>query len=118
MKMRNFILLMMATAFSTLAVAVPAFAASQMQLVVDDDKVECPNAGFTHIQEAVNAASPGASIRICKGTYVEQVTINKPVEIEADSGAVLMPSTMQPNAASLVDAAPLATGILVTEAKG
>ena len=61
MKMRNFILLMMARAFSTLALAVPAFAASQMQLVVDDDKVECPNAGFTHIQDAVNAASPGAS---------------------------------------------------------
>ena len=118
MKMRNFILLMMATAFSTLALAVPAFATSQMQVVVDDDKVECPNAGFTHIQDAVNAASPGASIRICKGTYMEQVTINKPLEVHADSGAIVMPSTMQQNSTSLFDAAPLAVAVLVTDAKG
>jgi nitrous oxidase accessory protein NosD len=108
MKMRNFILLIMATAFLTLTLAVPAFATSQMQVVVDDDKVECPNAGFTHIQDAVNAASPGASIRICKGTYAEQVTINKPLEVHADSGAIVMPSTMQQNSTSLFDAAPLA----------
>jgi nitrous oxidase accessory protein NosD len=116
--MRSFFVLSCGVCLFVLAFAGPLMGASQMRLVVDDDKVECPNAGFTHIQDAVNAASPGASIRVCKGTYVEQVTINKPVEIEADSGAVLMPSTMQPNAASLVDAAPLATAILVTEANG
>jgi parallel beta helix pectate lyase-like protein len=44
-------------------------------LIVDDDKMDCPNAKFTTIQSAVNAASAGARIRVCRGTYVEQVTI-------------------------------------------
>jgi len=95
-----------------------AFAAQRARLVVDDDKVECPNAGFTHIQEAVNAASPGDEIRVCKGVYVEQVKISKPLDILADNGAILMPSAMQANAASLFDAAPIATALLVADTQG
>ena len=63
-----------------------ALPAHHAQLVVDDDKVECPHAGFTHIQNAIDAASPGDEIHICKGIYVEQVTIRKPLNIEADNG--------------------------------
>jgi parallel beta-helix repeat protein len=36
---------------------------------------ECPNAQFNSIQAAVDAASPGAMIKVCAGTYTEQVTI-------------------------------------------
>ncbi len=39
----------------------PCIAAAKAQVVVDDDKVECPNAAFIHIQDAVDAASPGAA---------------------------------------------------------
>jgi nitrous oxidase accessory protein NosD len=85
-------------------------------LVVDDDKVECPKAGFTHIQDAIDAAAPGDHIRICKGTYVEQLTIRKAVDIDADSGAVLMPGEMKQNTTSLFDGAPIAAAILVAEA--
>lgn len=88
------------------------------QLVVDDDKVECPNAGFTHIQDAVDAASPGDEIRICKGIYVEQVAIHKPLKIDADNGAILIPSAMQANTTSLFDAAPIATALLVADTTG
>jgi parallel beta-helix repeat protein len=88
------------------------------QLVVDDDKVECPNAGFTHIQDAVDAASPGDEIHICKGIYVEQVAIHKSLTIDADNGAILMPSSMQANTSSLFDAAPIATALLVADATG
>lgn len=88
------------------------------QLIVSANKTVCPTAGFTTIQSAVNAATAGQSIRICAGTYVEQVSINKSLTITADSGAILMPSAMQQNAASLTDAAPLATAILVTDATG
>jgi Periplasmic copper-binding protein (NosD) len=86
------------------------------KLVVDDDKVECPNAGFTRIQDAVNAASPGDEIHICKGIYVEQVKITKALDIDADNGAILMPAAMQANATSLFDAAPIATALLIADA--
>src|SRR5882672_2232198 len=95
-----------------------ALPAHRNRLVVDDDKIECPNAGFTHVQDAVNAASPGDEIRICKGVYVEQVKITKPLDIDADNGAILMPSAMQANATSLFDAAPIATALLVADAHG
>jgi nitrous oxidase accessory protein NosD len=90
--------------------------ASGGHLVVDDDKVECPKADFTHIQDAIDAASPGDHIRICKGTYVEQLTIRKALDIDADSGAVLMPGAMKQNTTSLFDGAAIATAILVADA--
>jgi parallel beta-helix repeat protein len=91
-------------------------AAKAAQLVVDDDKVECPNAGFTHIQDAINAASAGDTIRICKGIYAEQLTIQKSLTLDADSGAALMPGAMQQNTVSLFDSAPIAAAILVQNA--
>lgn len=93
-------------------------AVHRARLVVDDDKVECPNAGFTHIQDAIDAASPGTEIHVCKGIYVEQITIRKPLDIDADNGAVLMPSAMQANTTSLFDAAPIATALLVADTTG
>jgi parallel beta-helix repeat protein len=46
-------------------------------LVVDDDKAQCKKADFTTIQAAVTAASTGATILVCPGTYRESVTIAK-----------------------------------------
>ena len=40
-----------------------------------DDGMDCPNAEYTTIQAAVNAADPGDRIKVCRGTYPEQVTI-------------------------------------------
>ena len=94
---------------------VAASAAHHARLVVDDDKVECPSAGFIHIQDAVEAASPGDEIHVCKGIYVEQVTIRNPLDIDADNGAILLPSGMQANTTSLFDSAPISTAILVAD---
>jgi nitrous oxidase accessory protein NosD len=44
-------------------------------LIVDDDGLDCPNRDFMFIQAAVNAASPGDKIKVCRGSYMEQVTI-------------------------------------------
>ena len=51
-------------------------AADDVELIVDDDGAECPDAGFTTVQAAVNAAMDGDEIDICPGTYQEQVTIS------------------------------------------
>ena len=45
--------------------------------IVDDDHAQCPNAQFSSIQPAVDAASPGDQIKVCPGMYREQVRITK-----------------------------------------
>jgi hypothetical protein len=41
---------------------------------VDDDGVQCPNAEFEHVQEAVEYASPWDTIVVCPGVYYESST--------------------------------------------
>ena len=43
--------------------------------LVVGNPLTCKNADYPTIQAAVTAASPGAHIMVCPGTYVEQVTI-------------------------------------------
>ncbi len=85
-------------------------------LLVDDDKVQCPTATFSSIQDAINAANSGALIRVCAGTYAEQLFINKSLSIEADNGAILLPSHMVANTTSTSSGAGLAAAIVVKEA--
>jgi hypothetical protein len=114
----KFIPYLNAVLFCLAVVLVPhsRMTATAAQLVVDDDKVECPHAGFTHIQDAIDAAAAGDRIRICKGTYAEQLTIQKSLTLDADSGAILMPGAMHQNTVSLFDSAPIAAAILVQNA--
>ncbi|TAJ80992.1 hypothetical protein EPO44_18190 [bacterium] len=90
-------------------------AAADSELIVDDNLVECPAAGFMTIQAAVDAAGPGAKIRVCPGTYNEQVTINKPLRIIGDNGAVVKRSGMTANTTSLSTGAPISAAILVKD---
>jgi parallel beta-helix repeat protein len=110
MKARSilFALLGLLSSFALLASPVVA-----KRLVVDVGKLACPAAAYTSIQAAVNAASPGDEIHICKGIYVEQVVIQKPLDIDTDNGATLMPSAMLQNSTSLFDSSPLAVALLV-----
>jgi nitrous oxidase accessory protein NosD len=84
-------------------------------LLVDDDKVECPTATFTSIQDAINAADPGSLIRICPGTYREQLSIDKSLSIEGDNGAIVLPTRMVANTTGS-SGAPIAAAILVKNA--
>lgn len=52
-----------------------AQAAQARVITVDDNGADCKKADFTSIQAAVDAASPNDTIKVCAGTYVEQVTI-------------------------------------------
>src|SRR5437868_2021429 len=59
-----------------LATAGPAISTDpDPNFVVDDNGLDCPTATYTSIQAAVSAAPPGTRIRVCAGTYTEQVTI-------------------------------------------
>jgi hypothetical protein len=40
-------------------------------LTVDDDHADCPAAGYTSVQAAVDAAKPGDTVTICPGKYAE-----------------------------------------------
>jgi nitrous oxidase accessory protein NosD len=84
-------------------------------LLVDDDKAQCPTATFTSIQAAINAANPGNLIRVCPGTYREQVFINKSLSIEGDNGAIVLPINMVANTTGSSGAA-IAAAILVKDA--
>ncbi len=51
-------------------------------ITVDDE------GSFGLIQDAVDAASDGATLRLCAGTYEEEVTITRPISIVGEDGAV------------------------------
>jgi hypothetical protein len=53
---------------------------------------------FTKIRDAVTAAKPGDVIRVCAGTYHEQVVMDKDLVIEADNGVLLKPVAVVANA--------------------
>jgi nitrous oxidase accessory protein NosD len=104
----------------SVSLAIPHIAATQdsdskPDLLVDDDKVQCPSATFTSIQDAINAANPGSVIRVCPGTYGEQLSINKSLTIEGDNGAVVLPSSMVANTTGS-SGTPIAAAILVKNA--
>ncbi len=96
-----------------LLATVPALA--DPVVVVDDDGVQCPGAGHSSLQAAVNAASPNSTIRVCPGKYNEQVTITKRLKLKGDNGAIVIPSPMAANTTSLTTGSPIAAAILVLD---
>lgn len=60
---------------------------------VDDDKADCPSAGFTSIQAAVDLAAPWDTIVVCPGLYVETSTPvnhgNNPVQSGSKNGLTI-----------------------------
>jgi parallel beta-helix repeat protein len=57
------------------AATAAAAAGGTKVLVVDDNRLDCPKADYTTIQDAVTAAEPGSTILVCAGTYNEWVVI-------------------------------------------
>lgn len=96
---------------STVALAL-APAAWGKTLVVDNDAADCPNAQFTSIQAAVNAAQAGDTIRVCRGTYEEAVTIATPAKNN------LRVRAQGPRGAVVVDANDALAGFLLENVSG
>jgi parallel beta-helix repeat protein len=63
------------TAVGVAAAPASSTSSSPHTFLVDDDKVQCPNAQYMSIQAAVSASGPNDSVRVCPGTYTEQVNI-------------------------------------------
>jgi parallel beta-helix repeat protein len=80
-----------------------ASAAYGARLIVDDDRLQCPDAKFTTIQEAVDAASNGDTILVCAGTYDETTRVNKTVKLlGAQHGRDGRSRTVNPATESLI----------------
>ncbi|MGS0687850.1 hypothetical protein ACVBEQ_22275 [Nakamurella sp. GG22] len=64
--------------------AVPAVATGGPRVVVvDDDGVQCPDAGYKSIQQAIDAAVAGDTVHVCGGSYAGDVTVDKAVKLTA-----------------------------------
>jgi hypothetical protein len=77
--MKRMRLLVLGLAVVLLAPA-PGALADHRKFVVDDDKVQCPNAAYTTITAAVAAAPGGSTVLVCEGTYEEHVVIATPAK--------------------------------------
>jgi nitrous oxidase accessory protein NosD len=47
----------------------------------------CAHPGYSTVQAAIAAAGPGATVDVCTGVFVEQLTITKPLKLNAVNGA-------------------------------
>jgi hypothetical protein len=73
------------------------------QAVVDDDGAQCPDAQFTDIQSAVDAAPSGAAILVCAGMYTAPLDITKSVTLlGAQHGVDARSRTSPASAESLI----------------
>jgi nitrous oxidase accessory protein NosD len=92
---------------------VTSFAAQAQTILVDAGKVNCPTATFSAIQPAIDSASPGETVRVCKGVYHEQLIISKSITVTGDPGAELIPTAMTANATGATVADQIAAAIVV-----
>ena len=87
-------------------------------LTVGQNPAVCPGALYTTIQSAVDAAASGDTIHICAGTYPEQVSITKSLQVNGDNGAIILPANVVGNSNSLTSGQPIAAIVLVQNTTG
>src|SRR6266550_5747507 len=63
----------------------------------------CSNPGYQHIQDAVEAAVPGDKIKVCAGTYPEQVKVRagkndiQLISVQRWKAVIKAPAVMMPD---------------------
>jgi Right handed beta helix region len=110
-------------ALSALFLAVGAPPASAATLVVDKDRIQCPDAQFSSIGAAVQAASPGGIVVVCPDLYQEAVTVDKPLTLlgpgvngdPATMSYCSQPSRPDPTTEAIVQGAPIAIHLVAND---
>lgn len=105
---RLFYLLIVVAFMTSMVTATPAQAAST--IVVPGD--------YPTIQAAVDAAPPGATIKVRNGTYTEQLVLAKDLTLVGDGvdkTIVRAPSILTPYAVLLLNQAPVVAVVLITD---
>ena len=66
----------------------------------------CAKPGYNTIQSAINAAPAGATIRVCAGTYVEQLQITQAVSLVGVGAVTVQLPAVPANSTTACDTAP------------
>ena len=67
----------------------------------------CAAPGFNTVQAAVTAAPAGATVKVCGGTYIEQVEITKSLTLTGTNGTVTLALPASPIANNSLAGAPV-----------
>ena len=60
-------------------------AAEPRMIVVDDDGLQCGDADFDNVSEAVARANAGDTVKVCPGVYREFVRVDRPLTLAGAS---------------------------------
>jgi hypothetical protein len=93
-------------------------AASAATVTVGKPSTPCPDAQYSSINEAVEAAAAGDVIAICPGVYAEQILISKPLTIRGISVEGVSRVLLQPNPMVPIGGLPFAAVIAVVNTSG
>jgi hypothetical protein len=64
----------------------------------------CANPGYATITDAINASNPGDTIKVCAGTYDEQVVITQALTLQAKGPVTVVAAPVAPASATSCDA--------------
>jgi nitrous oxidase accessory protein NosD len=76
------------------ALIVPAASAATTRIV--GNPATCPGATYPTINAAVAVADPGDTIKVCAGTYTENVLVTKPLDVPGRASRQRRPLPQQP----------------------
>jgi hypothetical protein len=84
---------------------------------VDDDGLDCPTAAFSSVNEAISQSPPKTEVRICPGTYEEQIVLTKDIRLVGEASGtrvvVIKPPALPQSRPSLIGGNPITAGIIV-----